>query len=393
MKSAIEVIGKSECTGCFGCVNACPISNAIEMKFDNEGFYKANITNYCIHCGKCQKFCPIIDYSSRNLLKKVYAAWSLDSEILKKSSSGGIFSELSKFILSNNGIVYGAAWKDGRIVHIKISKMEDIYQLQGSKYLPSNINLTYTEVMDDLKKGKKVLYSGLPCQIAALQKVVSSANLFTLDVICHGIPSQKVFDKYLKEMNIENFKSVSFRDKEKGWSKFGMKYYSKNGEKVLETCQEKDVFFRGFMKDIYLSIPCYKCKFKGDIQGNHRIGDITLADFWGIEKKLENNDLGVSLVITNNLKGERLFYTIKKDIFYQEVLLKKALKWNKSFYQSPTINKNRKKFFQEIDHLSIFDLERKYYPTPSILNRYYYIFRNNIKKIIKVMLEWIGVEI
>lgn len=84
MKSAIEVIGKSECTGCFGCVNACPISNAIEMKFDNEGFYKANITNYCIHCGKCQKFCPIIDYSSRNLLKKVYAAWSLDSEILKK---------------------------------------------------------------------------------------------------------------------------------------------------------------------------------------------------------------------------------------------------------------------------------------------------------------------
>ncbi|MDY4005694.1 MAG: 4Fe-4S dicluster domain-containing protein, partial [Fusobacterium varium] len=163
-QSAIEIIGYNRCTGCYGCLNICPIHEAIEFKLTNEGFYKPFLTNKCIHCGKCQEGCPVIKTSNINNKEEleVYSCWSNDKEILMNSSSGGIFSELAKIYLEDNGTVFGAKWEDGEIVHSHITTLESLNELQKSKYLQSKIELSYIKVKDFLKVGKKVLFVGTP---------------------------------------------------------------------------------------------------------------------------------------------------------------------------------------------------------------------------------------
>ena len=200
-KPAINIIGYDHCTGCFGCYNSCHI-NAIEMKYDEEGFYKPYILSNCVNCGQCEKACPVIQIENNNRCEKSYAAWSKNKEIILNSSSGGIFSELAIEILNENGIVYGVGWENGEVRHKKIDKKEELKELRGSKYLPSFIGESYRQVLEDLKNDKKVLFSGTPCQVAALNKMVRNDNLITIDLICHGMPSHKAYEKYCRE----NFK-------------------------------------------------------------------------------------------------------------------------------------------------------------------------------------------
>ena len=375
MKTAIELIGNKKCTGCFTCYNICPV-NAIEMKYDEEGFYKPNILFNCIECSKCIKICPVIKNENNNKYIKVYAAWSNDKGILLNSSSGGLFSELALEILNENGIVYGVGWEDGEVKHKRIEKREELKELQGSKYLPSFVGEAYKNVIEDLKKDKKVLFSGTPCQIAGLNKIIKHENLITIDLICHGMPSYKVYKKYCNEEFEEKVKKVDFRNKNTGWINFSLIYYTnilKNNYYYM------DKFFYGFLKDIYLNEPCYNCKFKGTKDGEKREADITLADFWGVPKELYNKD-GVSLVVVNNKKGEKAFEKIKERIFFQDVSLEIGIKGNSSFYKSCIRPKERDLFYKEIDNLSFEELSNKYFKVESI-------FKRRIKRILRIPIK------
>lgn len=386
--TAIENIGKEKCTGCFACSNICPIQGAIDMKFDEEGFYKPRITSKCIKCGKCQLACPVSNYKAENKLQDFYGAWTLDRKILINSSSGGIFSECAKEIFKENGRVYGAGWENGKLRHIAIEKQDDLYKIQGSKYLQSYIGNTYQLVKDDLEKNKKVLFVGVPCQVAGLYKFLEQNydNLLTVDLICHGVPSSKVFYKYIKELSNKRFIETNFRDKSSGWITYSQKY-NFSGNKNIFFSNGKDLFLRGFLKDIYLNTACYDCKFKGKSNGDRRIADITLADFWGAPEELYNNNLGTSLVGVNNYKGKMFFEKIKKNIFSKKVDFKTALQSNSSFYVSAKKNKKRNIFFKNIEKYNMKELEKKYFPQPNFTER----GLNFIKKRIKSFIQKIGV--
>lgn len=384
MKTAIEIISNKQCTGCFGCYNVCPV-NAIEMKYDNEGFYKPNILSNCIKCGKCEKVCPVIENKNDNKYIKAYGAWSKDEEILLNSSSGGIFSELALEILSKGGIIYGVGWKNGNVVHKRIEKEEDLKELRGSKYLPSFVGDSYKNVIKDLKNNKKVLFSGTPCQIAALNKIIKNDNLITIDLICHGMPSYKVYKKYCNEELKMNIEKVDFRNKKNGWANYSIVYYSNN--EIKSNYSYMDKFFCGFLKDIYLNKSCYICKFKGKENGEKREADITLGDFWGVPKELFNKN-GVSLVVINNKKGQKLFEQIRDKISFKEVSLKEGIRSNPSFYKNCILSEKRNSFFKDLNNLPFNKLSNKYFRVPSSLLERKII--NFFKKMIKMFLKKIG---
>lgn len=213
-KVAFKEIGKDKCTGCSLCMNVCPY-DAIKMELDEEGFLFPIIdNNKCINCGICYDNCPIIHTENKNWEHpKSYAAFSKDEEILKKSSSGGVFSEISKKIIEANGKVYGVAWNyDGLYVyHKSVENIQGLNELRGSKYLQSFMKTTYKDIKKDLNNDKKVLFVGTPCQVAAVNNYIQSENLFTIDLICHGVPSLTIFRSYIKENFNEIVSKIDFK--------------------------------------------------------------------------------------------------------------------------------------------------------------------------------------
>lgn len=386
MKSAIEVITYDKCTGCYGCLNKCPVDGAIEFKKTEEGFYKPFLTEKCVQCGLCQKGCPVITKINRNNPEEieVYSAWSKDNEILMNSSSGGIFSELAKVYLENNDVVFGAKWQDGEIVHCGITKLDELGSLQKSKYLQSKIKNSYREVKNYLNEGRKVLFVGTPCEIAALNTIVSHENLVTVDIVCHGIPSYIAYEKYIKETfnkDIDEIE-VDFRNKkEKSWEKYDIVFKS-NNQILTRNSHGKDIFFRGFLADIYLNAPCYNCEFRTMPRG----ADITLGDFWGVPENLKGPN-GTSVVTLNNQKGKELFDKITKNIELKKANYQLALKGNPCLYNYKMDDSKRANFFKEINNLSFNELHKKYFPFPnlyiSFIRRGLGFIKRRCKKILK----------
>ncbi len=360
----IKINNKSECCGCFACKNICP-RNAILMIEDDKGFKYPSINhNSCINCGLCEKVCPIkADIREKKTLPKSYAAINIEENIRMKSSSGGIFSLIAEHIINNDGIVFGAAFNDKFLVeHIKINNIEYISKVRGSKYIQSDINYTYKEAKKYLEAGKKVLFTGTPCQIEGLQKYLLKEyeNLYTQDLICHGVPSKKVWKKYLeyrKKEDKDNIQDIYFRSKEnKGWNEYQVLFKYQNKNKYIDHL--KDIFMRIFLSDIALRDSCYNCKFKK----KNRNSDITLADFWGINEILPsmNDEKGTSLLIVNSKKGERILNQIKESIILKEVDFEQSIKNNKSMIKSSEINNNTKEFFKDLEKLNLDELVFKY---------------------------------
>ncbi len=385
-KTAISIIGYEKCTGCYGCLNTCPVQGAIEFKRDMEGFYKPFITEKCIECGNCQKSCPVIVKNNKNEEKdiKTYSCWSKDKNILKNSSSGGIFSELAKEYLMNGGVVYGAKWFEGEIIHIGITNFDELGDLQKSKYLQSKVETSYLEVKNRLNNGKKVLFVGTPCQIAALNTIVTHENLVTVDLVCHGLPSYKSFDKYIKEefprINKKNLK-VDFRNKDEGWENFNLIFKIKE-DIIAKNNLNRDPFFRGFLKNIYLNKACYNCEFRT----LPRQADITLGDFWGVPKPIKNIE-GTSVVTINSIKGFNLFEKISENIIKMEVEYNLALKGNPCLAEYNMSTGDRSAFFEDIDKMSFIDLQKKYWPFPnpiiSFIRRGLGVIKRKMIKIIR----------
>lgn len=316
------------CTGCSLCSNICPV-NAISITMQN-GFYKFNINQEkCIGCGLCLKKCPQInEILSKNEVLKCYSAYSTDLLNVKASSSGGIFSEIAKYVLKNNGIVVGATYENGKVVHKLIDNQEKLDKLRGSKYLQSYIGNTYSIVKEKLNEEKMVLFCGTPCQCAAMKKFIKHDNLYVLDLVCHGVPSFAEFEKSLKDrFNTSELSNINFRYKKNGWREYFINY--KFEAKNIRIRNNYDDFFKSYLKNLILNACCYDCKFSS----KNRYGDITLSDFWGIEKidkqfSDNNKNIGISGVLINNEKGKYLFDEIKNNLIFKEQDFKKLEEFN-----------------------------------------------------------------
>lgn len=302
------------------------------------------------------------DKNKINLIK-AYAAKSSD-DIRYKSSSGGIFTILAESVLDLDGVIYGAAFSDDfkAVKHIEISSKKELYKLRGSKYVQSDISEIYNKVFSRLQEGKLVYFTGTPCQIAALKSFLKEDydNLICQDVICHGAPLSKVWCQYVE--NLQNkvkskLSSVSFRDKKTGWRNFSVKYNFQNG-KVISKPASADLYMKGFLSNLFLKDSCYDCLFKGE----NCLSDITLGDYWGIEKiHYEFSDnIGVSLVVIRTQKGQELFNKITKRIRFIETDLEKASVYNTPILSSVEKNSNRNDFLNGYNNENIDNLLKKY---------------------------------
>lgn len=363
-KTAIEVIGSDKCTSCFGCYNVCPIPGAIVMGIDSEGFFRPITTEKCIKCGICQGGCPVVHSTNVNgQLTKIYAAWSLNDHIRVNSSSGGIFSEVAGQIIKENGVVYGVGWDNGRVRHLQISHAQNIQLIRKSKYLQSNVGNSYKDIKQQLGRGRKVFFVGTPCQVAALNKIIrDKKNLLTADLVCHGVPSLKAFEKYTHENFKKKIEKVDFRNKKTGWSNYSVVYYSANGVEK-KTIFRYDKFFYGFLKDIFLNKACYNCEFSTF----PREGDLTLGDFWGVPSGLKN-EKGVSVLTVNNTNGIEIVHKIHEAgrVILREIDFNTATKGNMALYNGKIeIPIDREAFFSEIDMKSFDELSNSYFMPPS----------------------------
>lgn len=329
----IEIKDKRNCSGCFACASICP-KNCIEMVSDDEGFLYPQIDKErCIDCGLCDKTCPIL-HKEKRLFKKplAFAAFNKNLETRLKSSSGGIFSLLAEKIISNGGVVFGAGFNQNfEVVHMPVESLDDIEKLRVSKYVQSRVGDSFKQAKSFLDKGRTVLFTGTPCQIGGLLSFLKKPydNLVTQDLICHGVPSPKVWKNYVEyreEKAGAKITYISCREKkvEQKKSSFAIKF--ENGETYLKHPNYKDPMMKIFFFNKCLRPSCHKCSFK-DIS---RQSDITLADFWGIRgvKPEMDEDKGTSLVLINSEKGQRIFDELKCKMEVSEVDFEKAIKHN-----------------------------------------------------------------
>ena len=382
-----KIVEPSLCNGCHACYSICPKS-CITMIEGEEGFLEPSIDNSkCIDCKLCIIRCPInntlTEKKEENNTVKSIVAINKDDIVRKNSSSGGVFSELANYILDQDGVVYGVGFNDDfEVQHMKITNKSEIYKLQGSKYVQSKIGDIFFDIKNELKNNKVVLFTGTPCQVEGLLSFLGKSyeNLYTQDIICHGVPSPKSWRKYINEFN-EDIKSISFRDKTFGWLNFSVKIETKDN-KYINT---KDVFLQSFLKNLNLRKSCYNCKFKKI----NRNSDITLADFWGIENidKKYFDDKGTSLVILHSDKGEFLYNKIKAKFISSNVNLEEAIKYNTAINKSVEMTNARSKFFKNIDKYNYKEVFQKaieittYEKIKIFLSR----IKSKIKKLLKVI--------
>ena len=381
-KNTIEKIEKNYCSGCGLCVNICP-KQAILMKEDEEGFLSPTIDkSKCINCGMCYYKCPINNEEKNSNKNLSYACYSKDEYLRMNSSSGGLFGVIAKRVLKEHGVVFGAAFAENMsVIHKYIEKEDELIKLLGSKYVQSSIGNAYKDVKYFLSLNKKVLFSGTPCQVRGLNNFLGKKynNLITIDIICHGVPSPKIWNKYLdfrEKKDKEKPGVISFRNKDNGWNKFNIVFKYKNKKYIMD--HNKDIYMQSFLLNSCLRNSCYNCKSKGD----SRSSDFTLGDFWGIDNidSKMNDDKGVSLLIINTDKGKEYFDKISNDIIKIPVSYERAVNDNIALLSSVKRPRNRKYFIKESDNFEFDELFKKYgYYAP----KYKKIVLNLYKKIKK----------
>lgn len=362
------------CTGCEACKSSCP-RKCIKMVYDNEGFRYPHVDSTCNKCGVCIKKCPVLqdcNFGEKLHEPYVFGGFSDDDNIIRKSSSGGIFTVIAEFIINNGGAVSGVCFQENlSLQHVIASDCSQLEHMRGSKYLQSNIDNIYSEIDILLRKNCEVFFVGTPCQVAGLNMFLGKEyeNLITCDLICHGVPTQKFFDKYIayyEKRNSSKARCIKFRDKKRGWKEYFITINFEDG-KTESRSVYKDVFMKGFLEDIYLRPACYKCKFVGI----PRIGDITLGDFWGIDEidSILDEDKGVSAIITNSSKGLRVFENIKDNIVYKQYSVEQCIKHNPCLIKSVKMPYLRDEFFRDLDVMSFELIVKKYMPELNIAKR------------------------
>ncbi|MBQ9530750.1 MAG: polysaccharide pyruvyl transferase family protein [Eubacterium sp.] len=379
---------KQDCCGCHACYNACP-KGCISMEYDLEGFWYPGINEeLCIHCNMCKKVCPAVNVDKTDNNPVSYLGFNKEQQIRKNSSSGGMFTPIAEKIIDDGGVVFGAAFNEKyEVEHIKVESKEELNKLRGSKYVQSGIGDTYKQVKQLLKEGIKVLFTGTPCQIEGLYSYldnVEKTNLFTQDIICHGVPSPNVWNEYLKYIsNGEEIKNISFRSKKYGWHYFSM--YIQTVKKNYTKRLDEDLFLKLFLDNTILRPSCYNCKFKKEI----RVSDFTLADCWRpnmVKSQLKDDDKGLSMLFVNSEKGKELFNEIKDSYVLQEIDYELASASQSAATSSVKPNNHRSDFFTEFSNNDFKYIDKNWYgnsfigDTKKKLNYYKTKLANKIKR-------------
>lgn len=313
------------CTGCHACSNVCP-SGCIEMHpLQNGHLYPVIDREHCTDCGLCRKICPIHTLVEKRLPLATFASYSKHNAEKAMSTSGGVASVFSSYIIRNGGVVYGCAVSPGlRVEHVRIDRYDQLYRLRGSKYVQSKIGTVYCQIKKDLQNHRQVLFIGTPCQVAGLNRCIKDkTGLLTIDLICHGVPSQFLFDKYVNEiLRGRQASSVSFRSKE------GYRLTLSDEKKILyDASFRKDLFLTGFLKNLYLRESCYSCLYAS----KERVSDITVGDFWGLgrlEKIPFPQDGKISVVLLNTSGGSDLFKACSSDLYSEKREYSEAVEGN-----------------------------------------------------------------
>ena len=352
MKNFPKLAAKEICTGCGACINACN-NKAILMQTDNEGFTYPKIQyDVCIKCSLCEKSCPVLHPTYTNTNSPVCFAMMATDEERFKSSTGAFIPAIAKWILDQQGKVFGAVWNSDWSVSIKgISCKEDFEPMRGSKYLQASTELTYRETLQNLKDNKWVLYTGTPCQIAGLYGFLGKRDferLITIEVICHGVPSWKVFRKYLDEnFAVDSIKNISFRDKSIfGWTA-GFHVYFHDGKEFHEDVS-KNSYLQAFNPILIQRPACAKCLFSR----LPRQADLSAGDFWGVSQfnpKL-NDGHGTSFVLINNNKHKDLLDILSKDFkLWKQIPIDAVIRINKTVIHPFKPHSGRKHFFSSLE--------------------------------------------
>lgn len=392
MRKHIDLEEWSTCCGCSACAQACP-KGCITMQADGEGFlYPVIDENTCIACGACEHVCPIKNISPEPTGEPdAYAAYSKNTEQRLESSSGGVFSLLAEEILQNSGVVFGAAMSEDcrKAQHIAVERQEDLWKLRGSKYLQSEIGSTYRQAENALKQGRRVLFSGTPCEIEGLHRYLRREyeNLLCVDLICHGAPSAKLWEKYVSYR--ENCAGAAaqrtfFRHKKYGWKTFAVLFEFANNT-AYEQVLSKDLFMQMFLQNLCLRPSCYDCAFKK----KNRVSDITLADFWGCDSVCPelDDDKGLSLVLCHSIMGRTVFKAIEEKIVMEPVSLEKALYGNPSLVKSCKKPEQRDAFMMQMDSLMIPQLAQGYLKKPSLSSYIKQLIPMPLKRTLKRFLK------
>ena len=388
----INIEDKKECCGCSACVQRCP-KQCIVMKEDEEGFlYPVVDKEVCIDCGLCEQVCPVLRQREEREPLEVYAAFNKNEEVRMQSSSGGIFTALAEPIIKEGGVVFGARFnEDWEVVHDYVETVEGLSAFRGSKYVQSRIGCTFSQAEQFLKQGRKVLFSGTPCQIAGLKLFLRKEyeNLLSVDFICHGVPSPGVWRQYLNEFivyqgnkkkisffpskpiilnSIRDISRIEFRNKRLGWKKYSfaltLSVAIEHGTKntvLLSEPYNKNIFMKGFLADLYLRPYCYACPSKCLKSGS----DITIGDFWGIQnvKPEIDDDKGICCTIVSTNKG--IFHISRIDADKIISSYKEVFQGNPALINSALLPSKRSKFY-------------KHYPGKSFIQFVYHETRLSI---------------
>ena len=384
----IEITDKSKCCGCCACVDSCT-HNAIILKNDIEGFwYPVVDKDKCTNCGLCEKVCPELHISELkkndfDKPSKTIAAIHKKMSVRWDSTSGGAFSALADTMYEQGGYVSGAIYNEDFSVRNYISNNpEDLVKLRSSKYLQSKAEGLYKEIRELLRKGEKVLACGTPCQMVALRSFLRKdyENLIIVDFICRGVNSPKVYRKYLDALERKYGGKVVYvkaKNKELGWRNLTRKVIFDNG-KVYYGIHMEDDFRRGYHTNVFCRPSCYSCQYKGF----PRMADITIADYWGIEKIDKNldNNIGTSMILLNSKKGEAYFEQAKDRLEWRETSFESILPGNIALRKSIEPAKiDRKRFFEDLDKGTFEEVTEKYFP----LQEKKISFKSKIKQRIK----------
>lgn len=412
----IHIRDKERCCGCASCVQKCP-KHCITLNEDYEGFLYPHVdTETCIDCGLCEQVCPVLNiYDTREPLH-VLAVINTDEKIRMESSSGGIFTLIAEQILNEGGVVFGARFdEEWQVTLDHTETIDGLYAFRGSKYVQARTGDTYKQCEQFLKEGRRVMFTGTPCQIAGLHTFLRRVydNLITCDLACHGVPSPLVWRRYLCSVCKDNkstqravdgkssvspslnlmslIKDIKFREKANGWKKFRfvLKFNESSDEdeksSVLSSTHYLNPYFQAFNVGVLLRPSCYVCKIKNACRSK---SDITLADFWSIGEvdPTFDDDMGTSLILINTEKGISHFnnLSVKQKAFTYEV----ALKYNEGLREGSYYHPKRKFFFSRFQKSqNVVDLlKESLVPTFSMrIKRYKNAIIRRIKKIKKII--------